>query len=100
MTTTHPTHAPIHYRVELPDLNSHLYQVTLTVPEPDACQRLTLPAWIPGSYLIREFARHLQGLQARQGRRTLDVVQTGQEQLGGLLRAGSAPGASLRRLCL
>jgi predicted metalloprotease with PDZ domain len=47
------------------------------VSEPDALQRLTLPAWIPGSYLIREFAKNLQGLQARQGRRALDVVQTG-----------------------
>jgi predicted metalloprotease with PDZ domain len=69
------TTAPIHYRVEMPDLHTHLYQVTLTVPEPDALQRLTLPAWIPGSYLIREFARHLQGLQAHQGRRALPVEQ-------------------------
>ena len=77
MPSPHKTRAPVHYRVEMPDLHTHLYQVTLTVPEPEALQRLTLPAWIPGSYLIREFAKNLQGLQARQGRRALDVVQTG-----------------------
>ncbi len=77
MPKPHKTRAPVHYRVEMPDLHTHLYQVTLTVPEPEALQRLTLPAWIPGSYLIREFAKNLQDLQARQGRRALDVVQTG-----------------------
>lgn len=77
MPSPHKTCAPVHYRVEMPDLHTHLYQVTLTVPEPDALQRLTLPAWIPGSYLIREFAKNLQGLQARQGRRALEVLQTG-----------------------
>ena len=76
MPSPHKTRAPVHYRVEMPDLHTHLYQVTLTVPEPDALQRLTLPAWIPGSYLIREFAKNLQGLQARQGRRALEVLQT------------------------
>ena len=77
MPSPHKTRAPVHYRVEMPDLHTHLHQVTLTVPEPDALQRLTLPAWIPGSYLIREFAKNLQGLQARQGRRALEVLQTG-----------------------
>lgn len=71
------TRAPVHYRVEMPDLHTRRYHVTLTVPRPDAVQRLSLPAWIPGSYLIREFARHLQGVQARQGRQSLRVEQTG-----------------------
>jgi predicted DsbA family dithiol-disulfide isomerase len=25
--------------------------------------------WIPGSYLVREFSKHLQGLRATQGRK-------------------------------
>ena len=29
---------------------------------------MSLPVWIPGSYLVREFARHLSQLQARAGR--------------------------------
>ena len=59
----------ISYRIELHDPNAHLFRVTLTVPEPAALQRLSLPVWIPGSYLVREFARHLSGLEATQGSR-------------------------------
>ena len=65
--------AGVHYRVQVADLHAHLFDVTLTVSRPLAKQRLQLPAWIPGSYLIREFARHVQGLTARQGRRQLTV---------------------------
>ena len=65
----------VHYTVQAADLHAHLFRVTLTVPAPAARQIVSLPVWIPGSYLVREFARHLQGLQARQGRRTLAVVQ-------------------------
>jgi predicted metalloprotease with PDZ domain len=55
-----------HYRVEAADPSAHLYQVTLTIPQPQAAQRVSLPAWIPGSYMVREFTRHLQKLAARQ----------------------------------
>ena len=61
------------YRVEIDDAHSHHFRVTLTVPQPAAEVELALPVWIPGSYLVREFARHLSGLTARQGRRALAV---------------------------
>jgi len=64
-----------HYRVEAVDPAAHLFHVTLTVSQPQAGQRVTLPAWIPGSYLVREFARHLQKLSARQDGRPVPVVQ-------------------------
>ena len=57
----------ISYHVEIADLHAHLFRVTLTVAKPAAEQTLSLPVWIPGSYLVREFSRHLSGLQARQG---------------------------------
>lgn len=57
----------ISYRIEPLDLHAHLFRVTLRVPQPAAVQAVSLPAWIPGSYLVREFARHLQRLEARQG---------------------------------
>lgn len=65
----------IHYDVELHDLHAHQYRVTLTVPQPAAQQRLSLPVWIPGSYLVREFGRHLSALQARQGRNAVVLNQ-------------------------
>jgi predicted metalloprotease with PDZ domain len=68
--------APIHYQVEAADLHAHLFRVTLTLAEPEATQRLSLPVWIPGSYLVREFSRNLQRLQASQGTEAVTLEQT------------------------
>jgi len=65
----------ISYRIEARDPNAHLFQVSITVANPAAAQRLSLPVWIPGSYLVREFARHLSGLSAKQGTRAVDLRQ-------------------------
>ncbi len=47
------------------DLRKHLIHVRLTVegplPEPLALQ---MPCWTPGSYLVREYARHVENLRA------------------------------------
>ncbi|MDE2607560.1 MAG: M61 family metallopeptidase [Burkholderiales bacterium] len=64
-----------HYRVEAAAPAAHLFHATLTVPRPQAGQRVSLPAWIPGSYLVREFARHLQKLSARQDGRPVALQQ-------------------------
>ncbi len=53
------------YRIAVRDPHAHLFEVTCTVDAPAADgQRFRLPAWIPGSYLIREFARHFVGVRA------------------------------------
>jgi predicted metalloprotease with PDZ domain len=70
-----PRGASIHYHVEAADLHAHLYRVTLTIDRPAAQQLLSLPVWIPGSYLVREFSRHLQRVAARQGGRAVPVQQ-------------------------
>ncbi len=66
---------PIHYRVEPADLNAHLFRVTLSIARPAAEQTVSLPVWIPGSYLVREFSKNLQRLTARQGRKNLALAQ-------------------------
>lgn len=63
------------YTVEALDLHAHLFRVTLTIPEPAAQQTVSLPVWIPGSYLVREFSKNLQNLRARQGRRQAALQQ-------------------------
>ncbi len=63
------------YRVEIADLHAHLFRVTLTIAKPAAVQRLSLPVWIPGSYLIREFSKNLQRLRAHQNIGSLAVEQ-------------------------
>ena len=67
--------APVHYRVEAADLHAHLFRVTLTIDQPAARQRLSLPVWIPGSYLVREFSKNLQHLMARQDGKPVTVHQ-------------------------
>ncbi len=53
----------LHYQIEFDDYRQHLAHVTLRfVAEPT--QVLALPTWIPGSYLIREFAKHLESVRA------------------------------------
>ncbi len=57
--------APLRYRIVASNPAAHLFEVILTVSEPDpAGQRFMLPVWIPGSYMIREFARHIVALRA------------------------------------
>ena len=63
------------YRIEIADAHAHLFAVTVTIPQPAPEQRFSLPAWIPGSYLVREFARHLSAVSARQGGRELPLQQ-------------------------
>ena len=68
-------HPGVHYRVEVLDVTRHLFQVTLSVPRPQATQVLELPVWIPGSYLVREFARHVHRISAQQGKRPCTLTQ-------------------------
>ncbi len=65
----------MHYRIEAADLHAHLYGVTLTIDQPVAGQHLSLPVWIAGSYMVREFAKQITGIAAQQGQRKLAVKQ-------------------------
>ncbi|HWH82606.1 MAG TPA: PDZ domain-containing protein, partial [Burkholderiaceae bacterium] len=65
----------ITYSVAVHDPRAHLFRVTVRVPAPAREQRLSLPVWIPGSYLVREFARHLSALEATQGGRPVALQQ-------------------------
>jgi len=64
----------IRYAVRPADPGAHLFHVTVSVDDPDpAGQRFALPTWNPGSYLIREFARHIVRLTALSDGRKLRV---------------------------
>jgi len=65
----------IQFRVDASEPNTHLFRVTLTIERPAAQQVVSLPVWIPGSYMVREFARHVVGLEARQRGAKLAVEQ-------------------------
>jgi predicted metalloprotease with PDZ domain len=66
----------IHYTIRPHDLALHLFEVTLTVSHPDPeGQVLSLPAWIPGSYMIREFARHIVQIRAEADGRKVRLTK-------------------------
>lgn len=56
---------PHRYRIIPKDPRAHLYEVVLSVANPDPRgQVFALPAWIPGSYVIRDYARHVVSIRA------------------------------------
>lgn len=59
------TTSNIHYRIIPADPKGHLFEVSVTIANPTTpVQTVSLPNWIPGSYLIRDFSKHLVDLKA------------------------------------
>lgn len=55
----------VHYTISMPVPEAHLFHVVVDVRGYTASEaRFVLPIWAPGSYLIREFARHVEGFEA------------------------------------
>jgi predicted metalloprotease with PDZ domain len=65
--------ALLQYRVLMADLERHLFEIDCRIDNPAPEQRFTLPAWIPGSYLLREFARFVVSVEAASGKDKLPV---------------------------
>jgi predicted metalloprotease with PDZ domain len=68
--------AGVQYTIVPKDLAGHLFNVTVTVaaPSPEG-QVFALPAWIPGSYMIREFARNIVRIRAESGGQPVELVK-------------------------
>jgi predicted metalloprotease with PDZ domain len=56
---------PIHYTVTPIDPAGHVFEIVLTIATPAGSgQVLRMPAWIPGSYMVREFAKNITHIAA------------------------------------
>jgi predicted metalloprotease with PDZ domain len=55
------------YHLSCPEPATHLFHLALEVDQPGEELELYLPVWTPGSYLVREFARHLEAVSAADG---------------------------------
>ena len=64
------TSTPITYRVSMSEPTSHEFEVDMTVPAlPErATADIVFPTWAPGSYMVRDFARHVFQLAIDDGR--------------------------------
>lgn len=60
-----PTQPTIAYQVAMPQPQTHLFEIELVVQGwGSTVLDLKFPVWTPGSYLVREYERHLQDFQA------------------------------------
>ncbi|MEO1669255.1 MAG: M61 family metallopeptidase [Cyanobacteria bacterium J06631_2] len=60
--------ASLFYQVAMSQPASHLFEVTLEISNwRSPTLDLKMPVWTPGSYLVREYARHLQDFSAKDG---------------------------------
>ena len=67
-TTASLVEAPVTYHLRLRRPGSRVFEVACRVRSPDpGGQVVSFPAWVPGSYLIRDFARHVMTLSASSG---------------------------------
>ncbi len=64
--------SPVRYTIFPRNPAAHLFEVTVSLNDPDpAGQRFSLAVWIPGSYMIREFAKNIVTLHAECGGKPL-----------------------------
>jgi predicted metalloprotease with PDZ domain len=85
--------AAVRYTITPANPGGHLFELSceVTAPDPDG-QRFSLPAWIPGSYMIREFARNIVRISAESEGRTVALEKCDKHSWKA---APVAPGQSL-----
>jgi predicted metalloprotease with PDZ domain len=83
------------YRLSMPEPHTHLFHVELHAERPGHALEVVFPVWTPGSYLVREFARHVEGMTADDGTgRPLPLERVDKHRF--LVRGGAAQQAVLR----
>ena len=64
-SVTEKTQPQLFYEVFLPEPHTHLYEIKFNIDNWQAdTLNIQFPVWTPGSYLVREYARHIQKLTA------------------------------------
>ena len=64
----------IQYTVNLLKPHAHIFKVILEINKPNkAGQILSLPTWIPGSYMIRDFAKNIIKIKAFSNKKLINI---------------------------
>jgi predicted metalloprotease with PDZ domain len=67
---------PHQYSIRLKNPGAHLFELRLTVANPDpAGQVFSIAAWTPGSYMIRDYARHVVSIRAESDDLELELTK-------------------------
>ena len=76
-STAQQAAAPIQYTVSFPEPHTHYVEVSAEVPAAGRQSiEMMMAVWTPGSYLVREYARHVENVAASAGGRRLPVEKT------------------------
>lgn len=72
---------PVRVTYDIRRPETHLVRVTMRFPpaRPDR-RSFRMPAWVPGSYKIRDFGRHVQDLKAKVGPQPAQIEQVGKDE--------------------
>ena len=85
-----------HYTIRPADPAAHLFEVELEVDAPQSGMIFSLPVWIPGSYMIREFARNIVWLRAEADGKSVAIAKCDKHRW----QLGKVPaGVSSLKLC-
>lgn len=92
---------PLQYTVSFEDAASHYLRVRMVVPVPAAGKvDLMMPVWTPGSYLIREYARHIDEISAtRPDGQSVPIEKTLKNRWQIVSDPGSEVAVSYRLYC-
>lgn len=55
---------PVSYNVDLTRANTHYIKVSMTFEPVDEQTQIMMPVWTPGSYLVREYPKHVDRISA------------------------------------
>lgn len=91
--------AAMQYTLRFPKPESRYVEVSLRLTAPTDTLDLRLPVWTPGSYLIREFPRNLDGFVAMADGKELASFKTAKNAWAVVTRAGQAIEANYRVYC-
>lgn len=68
------------YEVAMPEPHTHFFEIRVRIDDPEVLGAdhvdFKMAAWTPGSYLIREYAKNIEGLTATAGGKAVKAVKT------------------------
>jgi predicted metalloprotease with PDZ domain len=86
----------VDYRIDLSRVAAHLVKVEASFPAGENQLELFLPVWTPGSYLVREYARNLEAVEAFDLETGAPLPCTKSRKNRWLIEAGGRPRVGLR----
>ena len=86
---------PIRYTLRFPAPHTHYVEIEAAIPTAGRPQvEVYMATWTPGSYLIREYERHVEAVSANAGGRAVNVEKSTKNRWR--IATGGAPTVTLR----